>query len=475
MCFALLLALQPIRALSQALYNNGATIEVGSEATVYITGDLSNQSGLLNSNGQLEVKGNIVNDQIFNSFTGGSLALTGSALQTISGSSPLLVKHLNINNSEGVALDNSVSIDGTLTFTNGRLTAITAPLLLTANASYSGVSDASHVVGYVRRQGNGHFTFPVGDGTRHQPVDVNLTSNSEGINVRYFGADAGASDFLTTGSSSIPLEAYNTQEYWDITPVGTASGTVTLSWDDYRNPALTTSSHLNVFKVAHKTAAGWVNEGSEGLTGTFPAGSVTSEVVNTWSPFALGVINESVFPVKLIRFTARQIENDAALSWQTTNEVNASHFEIERSSDALNFLKIGSVEAAGNGSEVKEYRFNDGQFGRMEKSAYYRLRSVDRDGSFSLSGIISLTTSGRPSTVSVYPNPALRHFPVTLETNSDFTELNLFNSSGISVPLSVTNLANGKARINTSRLSSGTYILQVKTDLGITNKKLIID
>ncbi len=130
----------------------------------------------------------------------------------------------------------------------------------------------------------GAFIYPVGDGVRYQPVSVDLTDNSAGLSVRYVPADAGTASFTTTGASTIALDAYNNEEYWDINPIGTATGTVTITWDDYRNPPITTSDTVQVFRVAHKTAEGWANEGTI-ASGTTSAGSVVSAVLSSWSPF----------------------------------------------------------------------------------------------------------------------------------------------------------------------------------------------
>jgi hypothetical protein len=472
---ALLLAFKPISGVGQAIHNNGATIVIVKGATVNVNGNLSNQSGELKNNGQLNVNGNIANNQVFSSHTAGSLTIAGSTAQTISGNSPLWAKNVTINNAAGITLANALNIDGTLTLSSGIINALTAPVILTADAVVTGVSDASHVNGYIRKMGTGTFTFPVGDGNRYQPVDLDIVSNTAGVNVRYFGANAGASSFTTDGSSSIPLEAYNNQEYWDITPEGTASGAVTLFWDNYKNPSITSSTNINVFKVAHKTTLGWRNEGSALVTGTTTAGSVSSGLLSSWSPFTLGVINENTLPVILISFTARQIEGKAQLEWKTTSEINASHFDVERSIDARSFEKIGTVNAQGNSQVVKDYSFSDNQFTDLAKLVYYRLRSVDSDGSFSLSSIVSLRTSSHPAHLSVYPNPALQHIPVTLEATRTIKELKLFNSSGILLPLSVKNIENGKAHINTSQLVPGNYVLQIGTDMGVINQKLVIN
>ncbi|MDX1410072.1 MAG: hypothetical protein R3330_18105, partial [Saprospiraceae bacterium] len=61
----------------------------------------------------------------------------------------------------------------------------------------------------------------------------------------------------------------------------------------------------------------------------------------------------AALPLDLLVFHAdRKGDRSALLNWSTVNEINTSHFEIERSVDLENWELIGSVEAAGESTEV---------------------------------------------------------------------------------------------------------------------------
>ncbi len=100
------------------------------------------------------------------------------------------------------------------------------------------------------------------------------------------------------------------------------------------------------------------------------------------------IINSSiVLPVTLVEFTARKDRDSRNLvGWKTANEENCSHFAIERSSDGRQFNEIGRISAVNQLNLVNVYNFTDNQplFG----ANYYRLKIVDRDGSFKYSSII---------------------------------------------------------------------------------------
>ena len=54
-------------------------------------------------------------------------------------------------------------------------------------------------------------------------------------------------------------------------------------------------------------------------------------------------------PVTLLYFNARKnTSTSSLLEWKTSQELNSSHFDVERSNDAMHYINIGKVLAAGN-------------------------------------------------------------------------------------------------------------------------------
>ena len=76
------------------------------------------------------------------------------------------------------------------------------------------------------------------------------------------------------------------------------------------------------------------------------------------------------------------------LTWSTAFEEDSQLFLIEKSVDGTTFESIGNVDAAGKSKAIKNYNFLD----IMTKTdrAYYRLKQVDTDGSFSYSDILTV-------------------------------------------------------------------------------------
>ncbi len=461
--------------VAQGLSSAGGAVTVKG-GILQVKGDLQLGGGAFTNNGNVFVSGNLVNDQAMAETDTGALTLDGVAPQTVSGIQTYFTRYLTINNPAGIVLDNSIKVGGRATFSNGIVDATNgaAALVIGDTAAVVGVSDARHVNGYVVKTGTGSFAYPVGDATRYQPITVDLTDNSAGMSVRYFAGDAGTGTFTTTGASSIALEAYNNEEYWDLAPKGTATGKVIITYDDYKNPSITVSENPNVFSVAHLTGGNWLNEGHN-VTGTLTAGVVTSEVISAWSPFTLGAIPETGLPVTLVSFNAKAVENNALLEWQTTSEDNASHFEVERSLDARNFEKIGKVEAAGYSNGLQRYSFTDRSFGDQLQTVYYRLRSVDLDGTFSLTRAISLQPRNAGRFAGVFPNPARKAGVVTVSSSIPAGEVSLWDMLGRQVLVRTASMPDGSVQVSLNGVASGLYLLKLTTSQGVMNRKLVVE
>lgn len=426
------------------LVSNAALIYVDNGATLKVMGSFTNQPGSYFTNhGIVTISGNITNNQVMATYSG-KLVFNNSTAQTLSGATPFLTRDVEINNTAGVTLNTILKVDGACTFINGMInTDAVTPLLFTSTGSVTGVSDASHVNGYVVKEGTGNFSYPVGDGTRYQAVDVNASVNPDGIKVNYTTGNAGSGSF--TGPA--PLLYYNTLEYWNIAPLSTATGSVTIYWDDYNNTGIGNTANL---RVAHYTGGVWVNENATATAGTVSAGSVTSYSVNDWSPFTLGSMSiSSTLPVSWLAVTGMlNTQQQAVISWKVT-EQQVAYYQVEKSEDARDFTSIGLLYSKGNGDN--NYVYSDREI--IKNISYYRVKQTDRDGKFSYSPVIKLYMQPG-SRLSVYPVPFKESFTVISPvaqtarlTTADGKLIRLFQ------------LKAGTNYVNTGLLSKGVYLL----------------
>jgi uncharacterized delta-60 repeat protein len=121
--------------------------------------------------------------------------------------------------------------------------------------------------------------------------------------------------------------------------------------------------------------------------------------------FAVAAIqtNISVLPVSLLSFTATIQANSVGLQWKTSSEQNTSRFLIERSSDGINFVSIGTVAAAGSSADVKNYSFPDLQ--PLPGTGFYRLKMIDADDRFTYSRTVIVNMRALTKKLLLFPNP----------------------------------------------------------------------
>ena len=81
----------------------------------------------------------------------------------------------------------------------------------------------------------------------------------------------------------------------------------------------------------------------------------------------------------IVEWKAEPSQDRIVLNWKTTSEVSVDKFVIERSTDNKHFTDIGEVVAQGAGFN---YEFVDNNLGKFKNLFYYRLRVVNKDGSY---------------------------------------------------------------------------------------------
>lgn len=75
-------------------------------------------------------------------------------------------------------------------------------------------------------------------------------------------------------------------------------------------------------------------------------------------------------------YVNRQSE-DIQLTWAAGEQLQSSHFEIQRSADRQSWKTIALVLASSNPNLVNKYSYIDTEAGEVE---YYRIRQIDMNG-----------------------------------------------------------------------------------------------
>jgi Concanavalin A-like lectin/glucanases superfamily/Secretion system C-terminal sorting domain len=187
------------------------------------------------------------------------------------------------------------------------------------------------------------------------------------------------------------------------------------------------------------------------------------------TPAEISSMASIALPVKLMSFTATLNNNQTHLNWQTAQEQNSSHFEIERSTDGIHFFEIGKVNASGNTSISKDYAYNDklSITVLLEPKIYYRLKSVDIDGKFTYSSIVVVLLKKINDQLIIFPTPTREVLNIqTANIPNGKATLLITDVAGKLILKKEITLFNGNNSfpLNVSILKSGLYNLQLNTN-----------
>ncbi len=117
--------------------------------------------------------------------------------------------------------------------------------------------------------------------------------------------------------------------------------------------------------------------------------------------------------------------------WTTSNEINVSRFNVQRSINGKNFTTIGTVLATNK--SLNEYRFDDNLTPASPKGEelYYRIESVDFNGETNYSQTRNINIEIKDNELLIYPNPIKD--VVNIECKEGIKDVKVFNYLGMQI------------------------------------------
>ncbi|NVK65420.1 MAG: T9SS type A sorting domain-containing protein [Flavobacteriales bacterium] len=200
------------------------------------------------------------------------------------------------------------------------------------------------------------------------------------------------------------------------------------------------------------------------------AGDNCDFTISNWT--ATGII----LPVELVDLKAVGMSGRNIVSWKTVTEHNSSHFNVMRSFDGIKFEHVGTVDAAGESSDLIHYQFADTDV--KTGLVYYKLEQYDRDGQTYTSEIVSLKRSTEHGGIlSARPNPTESTLFVEVKPSklNDAPHIVLRDGRGMIVRERA--LIPGELNVvdmNLSELSAGVYFLLFTDSEGVTHSEKIL-
>ncbi len=437
----------------------------------------SNATSILNTNNKyIKLGGNFAINSgttTFTNTTTGTLEFNGSTTQTYNPGGVLTLGSVVMNQSvtSVVNLLDIMTISGTLTLTNGRITTNASEVSVTnsAAASVSAGNTNSYVDGNLRRNCNstGSYDFPVGQfssGKGYQRANINFTSATNVTNLlgkfQVYAVLPGALNSTECGVT-YSLPTLN-NGYWTITATpamtsGNYTGTLYNTSGTYTNQGGASS-----WTIMKNNGGGW------GLNGTCALSTVNQVIRTGMSSFSdFGTAQSpTVLPIELTSFTGAVVSSGNWLQWTTASELNNAYFTVEKSADAITFSELQKVNGAGTTSETHNYEAYD--FNPVKGINYYRLRQTDFNGKYDYSPMIALNNlSGVSIVTAIVPNPTTGDLHIDLNIPvAALLKIEVLDTYGNVLNSSMENTKAGANVINTSLKENpaGIYLLRITCD-----------
>lgn len=171
-------------------------------------------------------------------------------------------------------------------------------------------------------------------------------------------------------------------------------------------------------------------------------------------------------PVNFLDVTASQKSTRVLVEWKTAFELNNKYFEVERSTDGVNWTVIGRADSKGNSQLVQTYSFADAR--PVLGTNIYRIRQYDIDARSSLSKTASVKVNISKTTATVLANPFVNNIAVEfLSKTNQQVSVSLFDITGKLVATEKWNIGNGSSIKNlykASGIEKGVYILTISDE-----------
>jgi hypothetical protein len=181
----------------------------------------------------------------------------------------------------------------------------------------------------------------------------------------------------------------------------------------------------------------------------------------------------STLPINCSAFGVSLQNNTANVNWQANCSDSKAYFEVEKSNDGTNFELLAKVNAVAAGDF--SYNYSDNSVGTG--NTYYRLKLVDVDGKYAYTKVERIKwNKGSFFINNIYPtNPvSTLHVQINSEKSLSAT-IAISDMKGGIVKQQLLSVTKGNIAypIDVALLSTGTYILTVKTGETVISKRFI--
>lgn len=216
-----------------------------------------------------------------------------------------------------------------------------------------------------------------------------------------------------------------------------------------------------------------INKNLTGPNAVYTAGSTDIVVTLPLADYrGSSIVNsyvDATLPVTLTAYTAVRQGNIAKLNWTTLSEKDNDRFEIYRSANGADYVKVGEKQGAGISSIQNDYVFYDRQ--PANGVNYYKLLQIDNDGKVNEEGLRTVSFTLDEVDVKIFPNPTAQVVNVSFGAEI-YHLVELVNLQG-KVLDSIKVKSEGQVSFSVSSYPAGVYFIKLKGNSKSTSKKLL--
>lgn len=188
-----------------------------------------------------------------------------------------------------------------------------------------------------------------------------------------------------------------------------------------------------------------------------------------------------LLPVNLASFAGTYHNLLATLNWETQNDMHLDKFEIERSTDGINYATVAVKFAIHDINNHAMYQFADDLSPFSEATFFYRLKMIDVDGKFGYSTIVVIHKEQEwNSRMRIIPDPVVSGHTFSTEFSSKDNSMaycRIVDFSGRTLYKQQNKVSPGKNSILMPvpvNLQTGVYMLQMSNQTTVETTKFTV-
>ena len=259
-------------------------------------------------------------------------------------------------------------------------------------------------------------------------------------------------------STPVKVRLYISKQEFDDIKANVSSGISTIGdLRVYKNSDACSATLNNMTTILNTTNPSDMQQGTSGY--------VLQTDVSGFSSFYFAK-NATVLPVDQITFSgALQSDLSTMLNWKTETEINTAGFDVERSVDGSIYKKIDYIKTRGNSNNGFNYSLTDNEATEQQSLVlYYRLKIIDKDGSFKYSNIITINLPATKASITIAPNPVINNLTGSIISPiTGNVTLRIFDNAGRLILQTTAFVKKGVNNFtqNINKLAGGAYYLDI--------------